>query len=302
VYAEEALTSVDHQLPVPIRTHPGWHVLGGLLVLSWLAVLGMMFADTAGEGEVTDLSAGDFSGVLADEEQWLGAYSQGRKLGYVHSRIQKSKDGVALEQETFLKVRLGGIKQKIVSRFKAYLGDDQKLKEFDFQFSSGVLSAWAQGRMEENRLVVKAQVGTETIRKVLPLDEPPLFDFTVLKLLAQREPEAGDRFRVTVFDPQALSNRPVQIDVVGLEAVKVSGAMEPALHIRREVAGQRVDTWIDGRGAVLEEKTAFGLALRREDRETAKARFDDAELASEVDVKDLLRLLAPESSGAKEKR
>lgn len=300
VYVNGALTSIDRQLSLSTRAHPGWHVLGGLLVAGWVVVMWLMLAGTGGSPGVIKLSSGDLAGLLVDEEEWLGAYSQGRKLGYVRSRISRSGDKIALEQDTVLKMRLGGAQQEIVSRFSAELGVDFALKEFKFQFRSGFLSARADGRMQKNQLVVRAQLGSETIRRVLPFDEAPLFDLTVMKLLASRELKAGDRYQVTVFDPQILSNRPVEIEVVGLEIVKVQKEMEPAIHLRRTLAGQPVDTWIDARGVVLKEQTAFGLMLRREDRETATAEPEDGGSAPEVDVTGLLRLFAPEPLGTKE--
>jgi hypothetical protein len=300
VYVNGALNSIDRQLSLPTRAHPGWHVLGGLLFIGWVVVLWLMLAGTGGGPGVIKLSSGDLVGLLTDEEEWLGAYSQGRKLGYVRSMISRSGDKIALEQDTVLKIHLGGAKQEIVSRFSAELGVDFALKEFKFRFRSGFLSVQADGRMQKNRLVVRAQLGSEIIRKVLPLGEAPLFDLTVLKLLASRELKAGDRYQMEVFDPQILSNRPVVIEVVGLEIVKVQKEMEPAIHLRRTLAGQPVDTWIDARGVVLQEKTAFGLMLRREDRETATAEPEDSGPAPEVDVTELLRLFAPEPRGTKE--
>lgn len=283
----------------PVKSPASWHVLGGLLVAAWIAVLGVMFIKTADSGEAQELSAKDFSGRLPDEESWLGAYSQGRKLGYVHSRIRAVEDTYRIEQDTFLRIRLAGGSQEITSRFSAELDGDFMLKKFGFQFRSSVLSARAEGRMEGQRLVVEAQIGSENSRLVLPLDTPPLFDLTALKLLASRELKAKERYRVLVFDPQVLSNRPVEIEVVGLEVLKVRGEMEPAVHLRRTLAGQPVDTWINARGAILQEKTAFGLTLRREDAQTAQ-KLPPEDEAGKIDATELLRLLAPTAPEAEE--
>jgi hypothetical protein len=290
-----AATPID----APVKSPVGWHLLGGFLVAAWIAVLGVMFIKSSGTGEALELSAADFTGRLQDEDLWLGAYSQGRKLGYVHSQIRAKEDSYSIEQHTFLKMRLAGIAEEITSRFSADLGRDFQLEEFKFQFRSGMLSARADGRMRGGRLEVNAQIGPETSRLVLPLDAPPLFDLTVMKLLAARELTAGERYRVFVFDPQTLSNRPVEIEVVGLEVVKVRGEMEPSVHLRRTLAGQPVDTWIDARGAVLQEKTAFGLTLRREEPEAARE-LPPEDQAGEIDAAELLRLLAPAAPGPEE--
>jgi hypothetical protein len=92
----------------------------------------------------------------------------------------------------------------------------------------------------------------------------------------------------------------VEIEVVGLEVVKVQGEMEPAVHLRRTLAGQPVDTWIDAQGSVLMEKTSFGLVLRREDPQTAQKLPGDDDLSGEIDASDLLRLFAPDSRGVRE--
>jgi hypothetical protein len=295
------MMQVGTHVDAPVKSPVGWHLLGGLLVAAWIAVMGVMFIKSAGTGDALELSAADFTGRLQDEDSWLGAYSQGRKLGYVHSQIRAKEGAYSIEQHTFLKMRLAGITQEITSRFSADLGGDFQLKQFKFQFRSGVLSARADGRMQGKRLEVNAQIGSETSLLVLPLDAPPLFDLTVMKLLAARELKAGERYRVLVFDPQSLSNRPVVIEVVGLEVVKVRGEMEPSVHLRRTLAGQQVDTWIDARGAVLQEKTAFGLDLRREEPEAAQELPPDDQ-AGEIDATELLRLLAPASPGAKEEK
>jgi hypothetical protein len=292
---------VGTHIDAPVKSPAGWHLLGGFLVAAWIAVLGVMFVESAVTGGALELSAADFTGGLQDEDLWLGAYSQGRKLGYVHSQIRATEGAYRIEQDTILKMRLGGINEQITSRFSANLGGDFQLQEFKFQFRSGLLSARADGRMRGKRLEVNAQIGSETSLLVLPMDAPPLFDLTVMKLLAARELKAGERYRVQVFDPQSLSNRPMVIEVVGLEVVKVRGEMEPAVHLRRTLAGQPVDTWIDARGAVLQEKTAFGLTLRREDPEAAQVLPPDDQ-AGEIDTTELLRLLAPASPGAKEEK
>jgi hypothetical protein len=270
--------------------------------MGWVVVLCAMFAGPGEAVGVMELSPGDLGGALSEEEVWLGAYSRGRKLGYVHSGIKRSGDSFKIEQDTALKIRLGGVEQRISSRFFADLGDDFDLRRFEFEFSSGVLSAEAEGSMQGDRLVVQARLGSETVTRVLHLDQAPLFDLTALKVLAARGPKAGERYRVMVFDPQSLSNRPMEIEVVGLEVVKTRKKMEPAIHLRRTLAGRPVDTWIDSRGRVLEERTAFGLTLRREERETAVAEPEGGGLASEADLTDLLRLLSPDSLIKEERR
>jgi hypothetical protein len=255
--------------PKRFRAHPGWHLIGGGLVAAWAVVLAAMFWP-ADELAATPLDAEDLDAVELAEEYWLGAYLNDRKLGYVHAELKPVAGGFALQQRTRLRLRVAGTAQPLESDLRVRLDRQHRLQRLELDLRTGPLELSASGRMRPEGLEITLDSGRQQRSRVLPVDSAPLFDLTLPRLLARQRLRAGDRYRVTVFDPQRLSNRPAVITVIGPEALSVGGRLVPAMHLRRDAGGVRVDSWIDGEGRLLKERLQGGLELVREEAERAK--------------------------------
>ncbi|MBW2700326.1 MAG: hypothetical protein JRF33_05865 [Deltaproteobacteria bacterium] len=263
--------------PSPRRfaAHPGWHVLGALVVLLWLAVMAGMFGFFGGEGEALDLSAEDLKVSPPLGERWMGAYQNGRKLGWVHTESLQDADGTfRFVQRTELLFSVGGMRQRFESTLHVSLGRDQALEHFDFQMQAGPLSVEAEGRWTGKAIEIEAGLGSRKVVRRLEMDHSPVFDLTLPAVLVRQDLSSGQRYRVTLFDPQSLSHRPAIIEVVGPEALSLGGGMKPAIHFRRRVAGLQVDSWIDAKGRLLKEVVDGGLELMAEDEALAKRGLD----------------------------
>ena len=150
------------------------------------------------------------------------------------------------------------------------LGADMRLASLDFGMRAGPVRIQATGRVVPEGLELKVDIGGQPGERVLPMAEAPVFDLTLPYLLARQDLQPGDRYRVSVFDPQTLSNREAVVEVVGPEAVPdESGRLVPAMHLRRRAAGLALDSWVDARGRVYREQMEGGLTLVRTDREQA---------------------------------
>ncbi|MBN2495403.1 MAG: hypothetical protein JXR96_12480 [Deltaproteobacteria bacterium] len=251
------------------RAHPGWHAIGGCAVAAWLGVLVAMFSPSESAGELVDLRAAD-----ADEPPrgvtWMGVYFQGRKLGYLRSTTRaREGGGYAVEQQTHLRLRLAGTTQPLTSRLEVALAPGSALETFAFELSSALIEIQARGRVAPRKLQIEGRLGSEPFRRELPIDEPPLFELNLPAVLIGQDLRPGRRYRAAVFDPQALANRPVEIEVVGHEAIDVLGRMQPVVHFRRRAAGAQIDSWIALDGVLVREQVEGGWTLVREEGERA---------------------------------
>ena len=255
--------------------HPGWHVLGILVVLGWLAVMAGMFGFFGAEGEALDLSADDLKVSPPLGDRWMGAYQKGRKLGWVHTESLQDADGTfRIAQRTELLFVVVGTRQRFESTLHVSLDADHALVRFDFQMRAGPLSTEAEGRWTGKALEIEAGLGFRKVLRRLPMDQAPVFDLTLPAVLVQQDLSSGQRYRVALFDPQSLSQQPAIIEVVGPEALSLGGLMKPAIHFRRRVAGLQVDSWIDAKGRLLKEVVEGGLELLAEDEALAKQGLD----------------------------
>ncbi len=264
--------------------HPGWHAVGLFIVAGWLVVLAMMFWPVDEAAGAVDLVYAGLDGALVEGEVWMGAYQQERKLGWVHSRVTRAGTGYQMFQESHLKVSVAGVAQQVESRLDVRLGGEYRLEKFEFSLRAGPLQMQARGRMTGQGIEVWLIVGGESRKRLVPMAEPPLFDLAVPYLIARQDLNAGARFRMTVFDPQTLTNRPRVVEVVGPEAVPSGGKLVPAVHLRSTTAGLRLDSWIDADGRLLKEQIQGGLVLRREEPEQAKSGVIGLDAAEEAGV------------------
>jgi hypothetical protein len=251
--------------------HPAWHLIGAALVMAWLGAMLSMFWPGVLDGDVITLDGRSMEGSIEVGETWMGAYQNDRKLGYVRSVVAPLGEGLSIEQESNLSVTLAGLTQPVVTTMHIDLNADHSLEEFRFELAAGPIRLLAEGRWVEGGISLELDLAGERGKRVLPMAEPPVFDLTLPYLLAHRQLESGQRFRVELFDPQSLSNRVSLVEVIGAEAVNSEGRLVPGMHLRRESAGVVLDSWIDARGRVLKEQVQGGLTLVRESAVQAKA-------------------------------
>jgi hypothetical protein len=261
------------------RSHPGWWVTGCVLIAFWISVMGLMFWPGRDAVAAIELS---FSGteLVTPEEEWLGAYSAGKKLGYVHSTFRRDGRHGYLRQESRLWFQVAaGVLQPVHSDLALRLGEKGDLDSFDFNLDAGALHVTSRGQVRAQGLAVEFTALGESFQKTLPLTAKPVFDVALPRLLARQDLRPGSRFQIKLFDPQTLSNQPTVIEVVGRDAITVEGRLMAAIHLRRtqpsrtqpslipDAAEQEI--WIDEDGRLLQETISLGLTFRRENEATA---------------------------------
>jgi len=282
------------------KAHPGWHVLGVTIVLGWLVVLWVMFGFGRSLADVTDLQGSGLDNLLQESETWMGVYHRENKLGSIYSKTIKLPEGFRFEQHSRLMLNLAGSQQKVVTNLQVWLDKRQVFQRFELKLQAGPLKGQLNGKLDQGKLVVTINLGAETIEKIWPLDGPPIFNFALPKLLAQYDLRKGRRFRVTVFDPQTLTNQATEIEVIGPEVLKTSQGLKSTIRLRRSLAGNNLDTWIDEAGMVLQEEYALGLMLRKEDQAVANTEIKVYTKPDTVqDSASVLHLLMPDSLGGR---
>jgi hypothetical protein len=276
------------------HAHWGWHALGAAAVLAWAATSLSALWPEGEQGRL--LGPEELRGAIRTGEWWLGAYREDRKLGWIHTRVEPEGAGFLLAQRSHLRMKVGELGQTVDSSLEIRLDGEQQLIRFDFKLAAGPLGVEVLGRVEPGGLALELDLAGQRSRRVLPLAAPPLFDLALPYAILRHAPQAGDRFRALVFDPQSLQNREVVVEVVGPDAVSVEGAMRPAYHLRRRAAGLMLDSWLDADGGVLREELPGGLRLQRED--AARARAPGAEPDPEgIDLGPWLELLSGRGEG-----
>jgi len=208
------------------------------------------------------LAAGFREGV-----QWNALYRDGERVGFSRLERRRIADGYRLTSYTRVDSRASEITTSLEIRVTSDLGQGFELHGFEVQAEGDLMAMEAVGEVFDDRMEIDVQglPGEQPSRKlVLPLAEPPVFDFSLEPMLMQKDLRPGDRFRFTHFDPGTLASREGVIEYVGREEVHVLGELVPAHHLRQEIGGQILHIWANDLGEILREQLPLGLVAQRE--------------------------------------
>lgn len=199
--------------------------------------------------------------------QWHALYRDGDRVGF--ARLERRRVGDAFRLVSFTRVdaEVLGAQRTLEAEVVSDLGPAFELRTFGVRVDADLLHMTAAGRVEAGRVVVDVQ-GLPTKAAdaplVIPLREPPVFDFSLAPMLMQHDLAPGDRFRFTHFDPTTLQPSDGVIEYLGRDRITLLGEEVDAHHLRQEIGGQVLQSWVNDVGEVLREQLPMGLVAQRE--------------------------------------
>jgi hypothetical protein len=270
-------------------------VLGGLLTAAWVAVMVLVWRDARGPALTGPLPESiDVDSALLPGDDWLGAFLKDSRIGWVHVTRRIDGEGMRLEEESVLNLKLMEIVQKVETRAWARVDKEYALQSFEFRLDASGTSFAARGHVRgtppDIELDLAVTTAGETQNRTLPLRERPYFDLNLVPSIMQRRPAAGARYQVEVFDPQSLSNRTVTVTVLRYEELEVAGRSFYAAVLEQTLAGMEEVTmrvWADQAGNLLKMETPLGLSFVRE-RASAARLMAERGTTEAGDAEDLL--------------
>lgn len=206
-----------------------------------------------------------------------------RQIGWAQSTLDTLPDDGGFLVRDRLELELGvfGLPGRADLRSRALLGPGLDLRSFAIEARGLMGGLSAQGAVEGDTALVVAvgRGGSVQVRRfplagqVVPTTALPL------RLAAEGESRPGDRYRIRTFDPTSMARttRVVEIEERGLRTYPDSavrrGAGGPwrpgrrdtvlAWRTSREMAGRRLEVWIDSHGRYLELRTPGGFRVQR---------------------------------------
>ncbi len=250
----------------PTRALPWFDLLGGLAVAAFVAVL---LLDLRALGRPRDevslhvdpeaLAEGFREGV-----QWYGLYRGAEKVGFSRTERRRRGDGYQLSQTIELSPSStgAGLTRIVVD---TELDAGFALERFTVEAKGGPLPLRAQGERRGETLHVEAEGVPGLPVLDVPLEEPPVFDFSLGPLVMSRDLRPGDRFAFTHVDPLALVPTEGSIEYLGRVDLDVLGERVSALHLRQELPGlPPLQLWVNELGEVLQQELPLELLAVRE--------------------------------------
>src|SRR3989337_4320759 len=134
------------------------------------------------------------------DEEWMGIYSGGDKIGYSHTIFKPKKENLEIFEETKLNMDTLGTKQ-IVDIRSTYFLNKYELQAFEFSMKAGPVDLRVAGKREGKKLNIQISSVSGMSNITFPIEKEPLVYPILFKWLAEPEPKVGRSYEVALFDP-----------------------------------------------------------------------------------------------------
>lgn len=259
------------------------NLVGFLIVCGFLALL--VYLLLSSRGEVLRLSPRDVpsAGTRSPEwEEWYGIYFQGKKIGYASESRKPIPDGYRYHDATRLWLNVSGKEVQAVSTIEALTNRELVLQSFAFELESEQSKISVDGTLKGSRLVLGVDVAGERTEQEIEVKEPPVLGPMMRDHFFSDpdvELEVGKSYSIPFLDPsflasgelqQFLQNAELQIEVLGIEELKVGEEMVSLYRLKESFKEIEAISWVTPDGRMVKEFSPAGFVIIRETREQAQ--------------------------------
>jgi hypothetical protein len=202
------------------------------------------------------------------EENWMGAYFNGEKIGYYCRKITELNSGYKIFEKLKVRVNVMGEEKDIETVTDAETDKVFRLSSFEFALKSD-MTMNIKGKVEGKNLYVLIDTGGLKTRKIIFLKEPPRLSLSVVPDILRKGLEPGSKTDIPVIDPATLSQEHMGIEVVGKDSIMYMGKRQDAYKVRGVFKGVETLLWITDKGEVLKEESPMGFSLVKETKKDA---------------------------------
>ena len=267
-------------------------LLAGGILLLWVSVLGWHVRREYFQPELARLAEAALS--LAPGVNFYTLTMGDRVVGLANSRLDTVPEGFVLEDLLSLELPALGQTGTAVVRTRVNLSPSLVMRDFVFTLDSEVGRYQATGRVTGDTLLdVELVTGGSRQSVSHRLPQPPVFAAVLpIRLAVGGGLEVGDRVRFPVFDPSALSTRPVDVVVLEHDTLAVPDSAQffpstgrwevarwdsiPAWLVAEAYGGVQVESWVDADGRVIRASSPLGFSMEKTEYELARQAQEDA--------------------------
>ena len=192
---------------------------------------------------------------------WYGIYLRGVKIGFSHTATHSLDSTVVSTDRTVMVFSMLGTRDSVDTFVRAVSGTGAELRSFEFRLSGRDTEFKVLGTAKDSVLYLDISMGGETRRDTVNCSGPPQLPNTLALLFSSEEFYPGKTINAQVFDPSALSVQPLEVTVGELEWIELEGRQVNAWHVVQNLAGVRVDSWLDSNEGILREESGMGYSL-----------------------------------------
>ncbi len=239
------------------------------IFLLWLGVMGVFFSKeiipslTVPAYSIPLLPAG-LPELVGDE--WMGIFFNNDQVGYSHTVLYPHQEenfyGSALDSTIWLELSIGGRANRVQVRSFCLIAPGGEIIRLTASARSDAPPFTLKARLNDGRLEVRVTAGEKERELSFPLPRPSLPLYALTPFLSLRPLKQGESFTIPALDPLASlsAGRPKS----GPVRFEVAAKTADGYDLLAYYGGMTGEIRLNAAGNVLEVKTPFGWALRRQ--------------------------------------
>jgi len=210
------------------------------------------------------------------EEEWMGIYSGGDKIGYSHTIYKPKRENLQIFEETKLNMDTLGTKQ-VIDIKSTYLLNKYELQAFEFSMKAGPVDLSAGGKREGKKLNIQISSVSGKSNISFPIENEPLVYPILFKWLAEQEPKVGRSYEVTLFDPTLIltgaetKDLQATLSIEDEEQITIPYGSFKTYRVNMLFMDSESTYWITEDGEIIKEASPPGLLALRESKEKVLA-------------------------------
>ena len=212
----------------------------------------------------------------------------GQAIGMASSRLDTTDAGFLFQDLLQLDIPAMDTLHRATVRTRATLGEALDLRSFEFRLDSEIGDFHVTGEAtSDSTLSLSLDAGQRDQTVTLPLDRSLTLPVALpLRMAASGRLDVGQEYSARVFDPSAMSDRTVTVEVTGRDNLVVvdsvaqaggSGRWRPAGYdtipvwvVEERYGGVSVRSWLDEDGRLVRAESPMGFTMERAPFELAR--------------------------------
>jgi len=228
-----------------------------LPIIFLLIGIGVIFYINKVKSNTTEVFSEDFF-TSGSNTEYLGIYLKGYKVGYVASRIDTVEDGYKVYSNTYMKLSpIAGMEKEIMYKVIANADLTYNIKDFEFSMFSDNRLFEAQGKRQNDKLLVEMNWGEEEKRKKEFNLKSNYMPATLEGLV-----KIGKTGNFEFFDPTIQSLFEISVTNLGREPLE--GDSTTKYSVKQPF--MEMFFWVSDKGELLRSESPIGLVMKKEDR------------------------------------
>ncbi len=202
------------------------------------------------------------------EENWMGAYLHGEKIGYSCRNVTKLSNGYIISEALKVRLKMMGVEKDIETIMDAETDYLFRLSSFVFRLRSDV-PIKIKGRVEGKKLSATIDTGSISKEQTIRLEEAPYLSFSMIPTILRKGLKPRNKVSLPIIDPTTLSQEYMEITVASKYPIISMGRIQDAYKLKGVFKGIETFLWLTEKGEVLREQSPLGFTLIKESKENA---------------------------------